>query len=128
MLNSFLKDHPPIKSHFYAPFFSLHIHKTDIHMHQEWQAKKFSVKTQICENKNALFKNQIWIDLHAPSFSRYIFKTFIIMYYFGKRGAFFTYVDKILAFFDHLPTLGCHLRSNFFTNKAQIISEENSFQ
>ena len=30
-------------------------------------------------------------------------------------GAFFNYVDKILAFFDHLPTPGWHLWRNPFT-------------
>ena len=31
------------------------------------------------------------------------------------KGAFFNYVDKILAFFDHLPTLSWHLWRNSFT-------------
>ena len=31
------------------------------------------------------------------------------------RGAFLTYVYKILPFFDHLPTLGLRLWMNFFT-------------
>ena len=30
------------------------------------------------------------------------------------RGAFFNYVDKILVFFDHLPTPGWHLWRNSF--------------
>ena len=33
-----------------------------------------------------------------------------------KKGAFFTYAENILAFIDHLPTLGWHLSRKLLTN------------
>ena len=68
--------------------------------------------------------NNFWSGisyLYARAFSRTDFILFIYTIFFQKtadwliilyHGSFFDYVDKILAFFDHLSTSGWHLWMN----------------
>ena len=46
------------------------------------------------------------------------------------KGAFFNYVDKILVFFDHLPTPGWHLWRNSFKkreNPHTVVISSNTY-